>query len=405
MTKKCVLFLLLLFAAGFAGSADELHTRAEVRKIYGEYVSFDCGSPYGIAPSVSAPYASGALTDAAQQGALAYVNFLRELAYLEGDVALDALYTLRAQYAAVLLAANDDLAHDAPRPEDMPVDFYETAHAGTMSSNIACINWMEDPILLTAVEFFARDDGEANLQSLGHRRWLLNPSMAMTGFGLANSASGLTYAVMYAHDTSRDAADWDSVAWPSAGAFPADLMSGELPWSVTLNPGVYDLASSDIGVSISEKDHGEAALGYFRVDTSGYGDGPCVIFVPDLEGMGIEDYQQNQEWTVRVTGLTTVDGSSAEICYTVDMMSLYPIDPVSVEMSALEAELAPGESFSLEALVIPQWADDVSISWRSTDETVATVCGGVVTAVGAGRCEIVAESVNGRRGSCAVAVE
>ena len=404
MYKLAALFLKLVFAACFAVQAEELHNRDEVRAMYAGYVAYYSASPYKSAPSVSAPYDAGELTYAALDGALLYVNFLRRLAYLDDGVSLDPLYTLRAQHAAVLLAANDELAHDAACPDDMPRDFYETAHTGTMSSNIACINWMEDSILLTAVEFFARDDGEANLRNLGHRRWLFNPRMSSTGFGLANSASGLTYAVMYAHDDSRAVSGWDSVVWPSAGAFPAELMSPDLAWSIVLDPEMYDVDASDISVRISEKDCGEAALDYFRVDTSGYGAGPCVIFVPDLDGMGIEDYQQNQQWSVRVEGLVDINGRSAEISYTVDMISLYPIDPASVEISVLEKELNTGEGFSLEATVIPRWADDVSVSWRSTDESVASVQDGVVLAVGPGRCEIVAEAVNGRSAACSVKV-
>lgn len=405
MHKICAFILILALLPTFSAQAIETHTRDEVRETYAKCAAYEMGSPYESAPSVAGEYDAGALTQTAQESALAYVNFMRYVAYLNADVRLDPLYTLRAQHGAVLLAANDDLSHDAPCPADMPGEFYETAHTGTMSSNIACINWMEDSILLSAVEFFVRDDGEANLDTLGHRRWLLDPRMAYTGFGLANSQSGLTYAVMYAHDASNEASGWGSVAWPSAGAFPAELMSKGLAWSITLEAGAYDMDASDIRVSVSEKTRGKAELEHMRIDLSGYGAGPCVIFAPDLDGMGIEDYQQNQEWTVAVSGLVTKDGEKAEICYTVDMISLYPIDPTAVEMDVDEAELSRGETLVISAEVIPQWADDVSVVWLSTDESVAVVENGEVTAVGEGKCNIIARAVNGRECACAVIVK
>ena len=200
MHKFSILILILLLIFPGIAAYGETHTRDEVRALYADMVEFTDESPYLLKPNPASPYDAGSLTERAQADALRYVNFLRRIAYLEDDVTLSPLYTLRAQYAACLLAANDHLQHDAPMPEGMSRDMYDTAHTGTMSSNIACINWMDDEILMTSVEYFVRDDGEENLATLGHRRWLLNPEMGMTGFGLANSETGLTYAAMYAHD-------------------------------------------------------------------------------------------------------------------------------------------------------------------------------------------------------------
>lgn len=406
MHKLSVLALCLILLLCAGSATGETHTRDEVRAMYAELGAGRDGSPYAQEPSVSGEYSAGQLTDGALSEALDYVNFLRKLAYLDGNVTLDALYTLRAQHGAALLAANDALSHDSPRPEGMSDGFYQTAHAGTMSSNIAAINWMADDILKNAVEYFVRDDGEANLETLGHRRWLLNPYLGATGFGLANSETGMTYAAMYAHDTSAEPGDWDSVRWPSEGAFPADLTSADIPWSVTLNPEVYADDFSDISVQIYEKTAGCAELKYFDVSADNYGAGPCIIFLPDLEKMGLTDYQQNQVWYVRIDGLRTADGESASMEYTVEMMSLYPIDPAAVEVEPRALEMDVGDLCILTAQVVPEWADDVSVVWSSTDESVATVdAEGYVTAVAPGKCEIVAISVNGRSDACAINVE
>lgn len=399
--------LLLILTAVFLlpAAAEEANTREEVRERYSQLTIRRDGSPYLAQPQTSGEYAAGSLTDEALADAAAYLNFIRSVAGLEGEVSLDALYTMRAQHASTLLAANDELSHSPERAPGMHDGFYQTAYTGAMSSNIAAINWMDNDILISSIDYFVRDDGEANLSVLGHRRWLLNPYLGATGFGLANSETGMSYTAMYAHDFSYDPGYWETVKWPSAGAFPADLTSSDIPWSVTLNPAVYSDDMSGVTVAMYEKTRGSAPLAHFSVDTGAYGAGPCIIFMPDLEAMDITDYQQNQTWYVRIDGLRTADGGYSSIEYTVDMMSLYPIDPSAVEVSPRALEMDVGDICRLSAMVIPDWADDVTAAWSSSDESVATVDeDGLVTALGAGECDITAVSVNGRSDVCGIRV-
>ena len=86
------------------------------------------------------------------------------------------------------------------------------------------------------------------------------------------------------------------------------------------------------------------------------------------------------------------------------MISLYPVEAASVEIVPREAELRPGETLQLAAAVVPEWADDLSIAWSTSDESVATVENGLVAAQRAGECEIIATSVNGKYDVCRVTV-
>ncbi len=397
---------MLVMLSCAAAEGPEIHQKEDIRKAYSQLNIDTEPSPYLEKPSVSGEYSPGSLTDAALEDVLEYVNFIRYVAYLDTGVTLDDIYIMRAQHGAVLLAANDAIAHDSPRVEGMSDGFYGTAYAGTMSSNLAAINWMDGDILIVSAEYFVRDDGEANLPVLGHRRWLLNPYMGKTGFGLANSDSGMSYVAMYVHDDTYDPGYWENIKWPSGGAFPADLTSYDIPWSVVLNPEVYSSDFSDISVSMYEAGAGRAELKFFNVSTESYGAGPAIIFMPDLEKMGITDYQQNQVWHVRIDGLRYADGKPAAIEYIVEMISLYPIDPSAVEVEPRALEMDVGDICLLSAAVIPEWADDVSVTWSSTDENVAVVDeNGYVTAVGEGKCAIVAAAVNGRSDECAVTVK
>ena len=408
MKRILILLLILLLPAACAE-----RTREEVRAAY-HALTFSEGSPYAELPAVTAPYGAGALTDSVRTEAADYLNFLRWLAGVE-PVSDSAIYDYQCQRAAVLLAALDYVDHNAPMPEDMDVNFYDAAHLGTSSGNIARFNWMRDSIVREGVAYFVRDDGEANLPMLGHRRWALDPLMAATGFGLANAESGMSYVVMYAHDLGNPDAQWDSVLWPSPGAFPAELMHDHLAWSAVLNPREYDLAASPVTVTLTEPELGltfrfdpvsGSGDGFCALNLEPYGAGGCVIFRPDFTGTGFTDYQQNQCWRVRLDGLTRADGSETYLDYEVDMVSLVVQDAVNIEISQLEAALRPGETLALDADVIPAYADDLTVAWSSTDSAVAAVDQhGGVTAVAPGACQILCRDAAGHEDSCVVTVE
>ena len=410
LIKRLALLLALLALVSAPAGA---MTREEVRQAYAA-ITETGASPYIEAPRVSAPYEAGELTGDARREALDFLNFARRLAGLT-PVSESTIYNYQCQRGAALLAALDYVDHSAPKPRDMDQNFYDSAHLATTSGSIAKFSWMRPGILREGVEYFLRDDGEENLSNLGHRRWALNPAMGLTGFGLANSESGMSYVVMYAHDLSAIDAEWDSVPWPAPGAFPAELIHDHLAWSIMLNPERYDLAASDISIALTEETLGlrfefrpaeGTGDGFCCVNYEGYGAGPCLVFRPDLAAAGVVDYQQNQRWRVRLDGLTRADGSETHLEYTVDMVSLFVQDAVNIEISQLEAALHPGETLALDADVIPAYADDLSVAWTSTDPAVATVDErGSVTAVAPGTCQILCRDAAGHEDACAVTVE
>ncbi|MBE5773499.1 MAG: hypothetical protein E7337_06160 [Clostridiales bacterium] len=413
--KRLILLILLAALCMPAASASVPHTRDEVRNAYLNINDWWDESPYAEPPSVTAPYRTGAIHEGALSDAVDYLNFLRWLAYIDAPVSLSRIYDFQCQHGAVLLAALDRVSHDAPPAEGMDRDFYESAHNATLSGNIAKFNWMRPSIIREGVEYFIRDDGDVNLPVLGHRRWALNPLMGSTGFGLANSESGMSYVVMYAHDFGNAGADWTKVCWPSEGAFPADFMHADLAWSVSLNPDIYDVTLCTPIITLKELESGLSfrfdpvtgnSDGFCAYSMESYGAGPCLIFRPDLSEAGFSDYQQNQRWQVTVNGLYDVNGKFSPIEYTVEMISLFPQDPVNVEISDLEATVSIGDTLALSANVIPAYADDLSVTWKSSDESVAIVDeNGFVTAIAPGYCDIIASSANGREDYCVLTVE
>lgn len=403
-----VLMLSLMFSA-------QAMTKEELRAAYKNITAgLSESSPYSEKPDTAAFSTAGSLTEEAVRDALNLVNFMRSLAGLE-DVQLDELYSLRAQNAALVLSGNDELSHTPEKPDAMGENIYHSGYIGASSGNIAKFNWMHSGILLDGVKYFARDDGEFNLAVLGHRRWLLDPKMAKTGFGLANAQSGNSFVVMYAVDGGNTDAEWDFVAWPAAGAFPTELMQPDLAWSLSLNEDIYDLSASRPLITLTEERLGlaftfdpakETGDGYCRISYDNCGSGPCLIFRPNFSNSGFEAYEQNQIWNVSITGLAGTNGSRKEINYSCEMVSLYPQDVANVEISQLNAEMEAGDTLALSANVIPAYADDMRVFWSSSDVSVASIDeNGTVTARASGKCTITVSSINGRTDHCEITVK
>ena len=96
----------------------------------------------------------------------------------------------------------------------------------------------------------------------------------------------------------------------------------------------------------------------------------------------------------------TASGNSATCTVTVK-----EIKASSVKMDQIYVEIAVGESFALNASVLPVNMYNKNITWSSSNRTVAFVSSsGVVTGVKAGKATIKAKTVNGKTAKCVVTV-
>ena len=87
-------------------------------------------------------------------------------------------------------------------------------------------------------------------------------------------------------------------------------------------------------------------------------------------------------------------GSDVPVIYTATQ-------PVEITLSQTSLEMNPGEYTRLTATVVP--SDAGTVTWSSSDESVATVVGGFVTAVGDGTA-IITASVGSSKATCTVTV-
>jgi hypothetical protein len=100
---------------------------------------------------------------------------------------------------------------------------------------------------------------------------------------------------------------------------------------------------------------------------------------------------------------TTENGKTANCEVTVN-----PVLVSSITLNETNAEMIVGEKLQLQATIAPENTTDKSVTWSSTNETVAVVDeSGQVTAVGSGTCQVkaTANDGSGKTASCLVTVE
>ena len=102
--------------------------------------------------------------------------------------------------------------------------------------------------------------------------------------------------------------------------------------------------------------------------------------------------------------VTTTDGGKTASCEVTVNTKLVGVTSVSLDKTT--AELTEGDELTLTATVNPDNATDKSVSWSSSDSSVASVVNGKVTALKAGTATITVTTTDGgKTASCAVTVK
>jgi len=294
------------------------HTRAEIVQKMKEYTpersdgEYLWEEAYKEKPNINSPYSLGKLKEEYIWEGIKAVNLVRYLAGLPDDIEPDFTLGDQQQAAALLNAVNGELSHYPSQPQGMSKDLFNLGANGAKSSNIA---YGADNFMDAVIDLYMADSSEGNIDRVGHRRWILNPTMKKTMFGAAVGRAGareVPYSNMYSFDKSRASGEvaYEYIAWPSAGTFPLEVWHAKDPWSISLNPEVYDnKRTSSIKVTMTRKSDGRiwsfAAADqdkggkYFTVDTANYAIPFCIIFRPDSS----LDYNSEEQFHIEVTGL------------------------------------------------------------------------------------------------------
>jgi uncharacterized protein YjdB len=107
--------------------------------------------------------------------------------------------------------------------------------------------------------------------------------------------------------------------------------------------------------------------------------------------------------SINISTYTVNDAGEASIFDSYKIVKTIHVDTVIVSNKSLS--LIKGSSALLSATVNPSLADNKNVTWKSTDETIATVVDGTVTARKVGTVSIVVSSVDGSKSdTCKVTV-
>ncbi len=346
--------------------AVDYHSPEEIKAFMEAHPVQNLDSEYETAPSSAAPYNAGALKNTVLQDALNAVNQMRYIAGLSYNVGLNEQYNKQAQAATLLNAANGTLSHDPAKPAGISDELYELGKTGAESSNLGfnysslaraiCNGWMYD-------------SDSSNRDTLGHRRWILNPAMGETGFGQTGEYTG-----MYVFDKNGNTRG-TVAAWPAQNT-PVELIQGnDYAWSYSSGKPEND---TTVHVTLKNENTGKTwnfdsqhADGFFTVDNSEYGLMGCVIFAPSNLTVTAGD-----KYEVKITGLFDSD-----VLYHVNFFDLNA-EAGSEQEGDSDSEQASGDS-DRAGDDTEQFSDDIEqvsedyMGWIVRDEKSYWYEGGV----------------------------
>jgi hypothetical protein len=251
-----------------------------------------------------------------EQRALNRLNAFRYLCGLPHGVSIRREYQPYVDAAARLCRAIGRLDHGPPNP-GWAEEEYEKGRRGAGSSNLFATSGGGGVEIAAGSVTAYLDDGATN-PNLGHRRWCLNPRLGATAF---SGHEG--YSAMWVMDGSGPEVDWEFVAFPAPGYFPAEFFGRRYQWNVTLNPArfsgwkevtaeqvkVYDLRRE---TEVPADQMKPLKLEYFNVDTGGFGVANSIGFLP--EGV---DLDKGSRYRVEIHGLER-KGHSGPLVYLVE---------------------------------------------------------------------------------------
>jgi len=365
-------------------------TREDIMRKWQQYkpmsMDFMLKDPYEIYESVpslyKASYAIGKIKPVYVKDGINTVNFVRYLAGLQDDVVADWTLADQQQAASLINEANGELSHNPDHPEGMSDTLFDLGVKGTSSSNL-----VYGPLTFySSVLAYMSDSDQSNIDHVSHRRWILNPLMKKTMFGMIydkayyeyypSSSRDLTldqypsiypilhqysysmfypYSSMYALNEERPkgSVSYDTISWPSAGDFPIEMFAADDPWSISVNPDRYDAShTSDIQVQLTRvrdnrvwnlnKSNSDQEGIYFNVETGRYGVPFCIIFRPD----NVKSILPEDQFSIKVSGLYTKDGKPTQLEYKTTFFNL----SMQSNMWDGDYRLHPGETFRIPFL-------------------------------------------------------
>ena len=153
----------------------------------------------------------GTTTQGFKEDVLARVKWFRAMAGVDANITLNLESSRLAQEAALVMKANNDLSHEPNEGWDCYTD---AAYEGANHSNLFL-----GVFGVPSIDGYIEDPGADNYR-VGHRRWILDPTLAEIGTGDTNNSN----ALFVINDNTREnftTREPDGfVMWPPRGYVP-----------------------------------------------------------------------------------------------------------------------------------------------------------------------------------------
>ena len=253
---------------------------------------------YSLAPSFMEPFREGTLSVQSQTNSLNLLNTYRYIAGIHTNVSINDTYSSHAAKGALILRMNGAMSRDPARPTVLSDPKYDQLYADGKDGCKRSILADGNPSLSmrSAFDMWMSDSDQNNIRMVGHRRWILYPSLSQVGFGKADTGTGAggSYCAAYVIPGESTTTSSTRVAWP-ANNTPTGFFKDGTPWSMSLG---RTISSSEVKVKvIRDKDNkvwkftASSSDGDFYVSNDGCGTPGCIIFRPkDLEVKSDESY-------------------------------------------------------------------------------------------------------------------
>lgn len=234
------------------------------------------------------------------------VNFFRAMAGVPAAITFNAEYNRKAQQAALMMSANNNLSHQPPASW---LCYTEEGAQAAANSNLSLGSM--GPQSITGL----MEDSGTNNTAVGHRRWTLFPPTEVMGSGSVAGAEPLpATTVLWVFDNSvnnpRPATREAFVSWPPSGFVPYQLVFPR--WSFSYPQADFSLAQ------VSMQQQGTPIpVTLEPPNNPGMGDN-TLVWVPDIALT--TPLTTDISYTVKITQVL-IDGKSQDFEYTVTIIN------------------------------------------------------------------------------------
>jgi hypothetical protein len=229
-----------------------------------------------------------------QEDILYRVQWFRAMAGVSPRVTLNQESSRLAQEAALVMAAAGDLSHEPD--SDWPC-YTQDAHEGASQSNLYLGEFG-----VPTIDGYIEDSGEDNY-AVGHRRWILDPTLLSLGTGDTRNSNALFLTGSDRQESTQVREDDGYVMWPPRGHVPRDTIFPR--WSVSHRQA--DFSEAEVKI---EHEGRVKVINNPHSDSDGYGGFNSLVFnwIRPAKGTGAA--------TITVSGIE-LDGTMRTMEYEV----------------------------------------------------------------------------------------